>query len=163
MGADIDVALRDIPAGAGIDVGGLEGVGGGRQGHAHRARARPYRFDANARDEVAMLLGGGCDIEVPRVMPPNAERQTAEEQQQRAEAEQSSTGTTAAVVVAGRPPLGVSVSHRMLEHTMIEVGHSELLRQGALRGFANGAFPAAARKGRARRAEWLVSRTRGRR
>ena len=57
--ADIDIALGDISAGAGIDVGGFEGVGGGRQGHAHRAGARPHRFDADGRDEIAMLLRGG--------------------------------------------------------------------------------------------------------
>src|ERR1700720_20812 len=102
-GADIDIALRDVPAGAGIDVGGFEGIGGRRQGHAHRAGACPHRFDADGGHEIAMLLRGGRDLEMPRVMPPNAERQTAEEQQQRADPEKSSTGTTAAVVLAGWP------------------------------------------------------------
>src|SRR5260370_35326571 len=134
MGADIDIGFRNIPAGAGIDVGGLEGVGRGRQGHAHRAGARSYRFDADARDEIAMLLCGGRDLEMPCVMPPNAERQTAEEQQQRAEAEQSSTGTAAAIVVAGRPPLDVSAPRRILDYAMVAAGHLTLLRKHALPG-----------------------------
>jgi hypothetical protein len=82
-----------------------------------------------------MLLCGGRDLEVQRVMLPNADRQTAEEQQQRAEAEQSSTETTAAIVLAGRP-LSIPARRRIFEHAMIAVGHLELLRKDALRGFA---------------------------
>lgn len=69
-----------------------------------------------------MLLCGGRDLEVQRVMLPNADRQTAEEQQQRAEAEQSSTGATAASVLSGWPPLGVAVARRVLDHAMVQVG-----------------------------------------
>jgi hypothetical protein len=50
-----------------------------------------------------MLLCGGRDLEVQRVVSPNAERQTAEEQQQRAETEQAPSGATAAIVLAGGP------------------------------------------------------------
>jgi hypothetical protein len=79
-GADIDIAFRDIPAGPRENVRGLKSVGGSRQGDAHRAGTGPHRVDADARDEVTMLLGGDRDLEVQRVMPPNAERQSAEEQ-----------------------------------------------------------------------------------
>jgi hypothetical protein len=65
-----------------------------------------------------VLHRDGGDIEVSRVMSPDAHRQTAEEQQQRAEAEQPPSSTTAAIVVAGWPPMGVSVPRRMLEHAM---------------------------------------------
>ena len=77
MGADIDIALRDVPAGAGVDVGGFEGVGGSRQGHAHRAGACPHRFDADARDERLVLLRDAGDFKLPRVMPPDTKRECA--------------------------------------------------------------------------------------
>ncbi len=78
MGADIDIAFRDIPARAREDVCGFEGVGGGRQSHAHRAGARPHCGNTHIRNEVVMLLRDGSDFEVPRVMPPDAKRECAE-------------------------------------------------------------------------------------
>ena len=101
--------------------------------------ARPHRLDADGRDEIAMLLCGGGDLKVQCVMPPNADRQAADEHQQCGKAEPPSTGTTAAIVLTRRP-LNIPAPRRILEYAMFTVGHLELLRKDAQRGFAVVAF-----------------------
>jgi hypothetical protein len=118
--ADIDIAFRDIPAGAREDVCTFESVDGGGQCHAHSARACPHRGNADARNKVAVLLGSGQDLEVQRVMLPNAYRETAEEHQKRAESEQPPPGADATGITAGRPQVEVVPRRRTLRYAMTE-------------------------------------------
>jgi hypothetical protein len=81
---NIDIAFFDITTGTRVYICGFERAGGSGQCHDHCGRTGTHRFDADGRDEIAMLLCGGRDLEVKRVVSPNPNRQTAEKQQQRA-------------------------------------------------------------------------------
>ena len=60
--ADVDVALVDIAAGASKDVRRRERQGGGGQCDGHGGAARLHGRHANARHEVAALLGSRRDL-----------------------------------------------------------------------------------------------------
>ena len=71
--ADVDVALVDIAAGAGEDVGLGESRGGARQGDEHGLVARLDRGDMEARHEIGLPLRGGRNLAVLRLVAPGAE------------------------------------------------------------------------------------------
>ncbi len=98
--ADIDIALNDVAACPGKDVGRFKGGRRGRQNHLVNIGARLDCSDANPRDEVALLLSGRGDFEMLAIMLLHADRQAGGEQQQGAEAEQAASH--AAEVVGGR-------------------------------------------------------------
>src|SRR5262245_50606843 len=85
---DIDLALLDVAAGAGEDVGDRERGGRGRQADHHVVGARAHRRQPKARHEVALLLGCRQGGVVLRDIAPPPERDAADEDEQDSEAEQ---------------------------------------------------------------------------
>jgi hypothetical protein len=107
--ADIDIALNDVAACPGKDVGRFKGGRRGRQNHLVNIGARLDCSDANPRDEVALLLSGRGDFEMLAIMLLHADRQAGGEQQQGAEAEQAASHAAA---VVGRRCRNIAVQGR---------------------------------------------------
>src|SRR5229473_2681117 len=87
--ADIDVALIDVAAGTGEDVGGGEGRRRAGQADDPIGLAGPHRADTDGRHEVAPLLGGCHDLAILRKMAPRAGRDGRHERQQNADTQHS--------------------------------------------------------------------------
>jgi hypothetical protein len=85
--ADVDVALVDIAAGAREDIRLGKCRRGGRQGDDHSRIAWLDGGDAELRHIVFMLLCGGHNLLVLRLISPGAETKTGKQGKQRAEAE----------------------------------------------------------------------------
>src|SRR5271165_3553298 len=92
MIANVHEALLDVATGTGVDVGLLESERRSRQCHLQFAAMPHHLIDADARDEVGLLLGSGDDLTMPGVVPPHAESERANKQDEYAEPEEPAPG-----------------------------------------------------------------------
>jgi hypothetical protein len=78
---DVDVALGDVSADSGHDVGCLECVGrGGQQSYCHAVVGANRRY-SHGGDDAAALFRGRIDLGLSEGMAPHAERHAAADEQ----------------------------------------------------------------------------------
>jgi hypothetical protein len=78
---DVDVALGDVSADAGHDIGHLECVGrGGEQSHRHAVVGANRRY-SHRGDDAAALFRGRVDLGLSEGMSPKAEGHAAADEQ----------------------------------------------------------------------------------
>jgi hypothetical protein len=105
--ADIDVALNDVAAGPGKNVGRFKGARRRRQDHLVNVRTCLDCGDPNSRDEVALLFRGGGHFAMLRVMLCDADSQPCHQQQQRDQPQPAGARHAAADPV-GRQDRGIT-------------------------------------------------------